>query len=131
MTLDNLVNHIWLRFIKTLNELTLHFLWKDGLCRLRHCKDGKKLAAIRQFYETPSTHLFYSKHTAVLLVFISVKVRTSFVILHFQLDLLFQVDSVVMGNRKDVHQKLLKVFGEIPAWRTIQVQDSHLFDDAV
>lgn len=66
-----------------------------------------------------------------LLVFISVKIRTSFVILHFQLCLLFQVDVVIMGNRKDVHQKLLKVFGEIPAWRTIQVQDSHLLDDAV
>ena len=26
MTLNNLVNHIWLRFIKTLNKLTLHFL---------------------------------------------------------------------------------------------------------
>lgn len=116
MTLDNLVNHIWLRFIKTLNKLTFHFLWKDGLCRLMDGKDGLNLAAIRQFYETPSTHLFYSKHTAVLLVFISVKIRTSFVILHFQPDLLFQVDVVAMGNRKDVHQKLLKVFCEIPAW---------------
>ena len=131
MTLNNLVNRIWLRFIKTLNKLTLHFLWEDGFGGFLDCQDGKNLAAILQFYETPSTHLFYSKHTAVLLVFISVKIRTSFVILHFQLYLLFQVDSVVMGNRKDVHQKLLKVFGEIPAWRTIQVQDSHLFDDAV
>lgn len=131
MTLNNLVNHVWLRFVKTLYKLSFHFLREDGLVGFRDCQDGKKLAAIRQFYETPFTHLFYSKHTAVLLVFISVKIRTSFVILHFQLDLLFQVDSVVMGNRKDVHQKLLKVFGEIPAWRTIQVQDSHLFDDAV
>ena len=89
MTLNNLVNRIWLRFIEILNELTLHFLWKDGLGGFRDCQDVKNLAAIRQFYETPSTHLFYSKHTAVLLVFISVKIRTSFVILHFQLDLLF------------------------------------------
>ena len=34
MTLNNLVNRIWLRFIKTINKLTLHFFWKDGLCRL-------------------------------------------------------------------------------------------------
>ena len=131
VTLNNLVNHVWLRLVKTLNKLSFHLLREDGLGGLRDCQDGKNLAAIRQFYETPSTHLFYSKHTAVLLVFIFVKIRTSFVILHFQLDMLFQVDVVVMGNRKDVHQKLLKVFGEIPAWRTIQVQDSHLFDDAV
>ena len=131
MTLDNLVNHIRLLFVESLNKLSFHFLREDGLGGFRDCQDVKHLAAIRQFYETPSTHLFYSKHTAVLLVFISVKIRTSFVILHFQLDLLFQVDAVVVGNRKDVHQQLLKVFGEIPAWRTIQVQDSHLFDDAV
>lgn len=131
VTLNNLVDHVWLRLVKTLYKLSFHLLREDGLGGFRDCQDGKNLAAIRQFYETPSTHLFYSKHTAVLLVFISVKIRTSFVILHFQLDLLFQVDSVVMGNRKDVHQQLLKVFGEIPAWRTIQVQDSHLFDDAV
>ena len=43
MTLNNLVNHIWLRFIKTLNKLTLHFLWKDGFCRLRHSEDGLNL----------------------------------------------------------------------------------------
>ena len=116
MTLYNLVYCKRLRFVKTLNKLSFHFLREDGLGGFRDCQDGKNLAAIRQFYETTSTHLFYSKHTAVLLVFISVKIRTSFVILHFQLDLLFQVDSVVMGNRKDVHQKLLKVFCEIPAW---------------
>ena len=40
MTLNNLVNHIWLRFIKTLNKLTIHFLWKYGLCRLRYGKDN-------------------------------------------------------------------------------------------
>lgn len=131
MTLDNLVNHIRLLFVESLYKLSFHFLREDGLGGFRDCQDGKNLASIRQFHETPSTHLFYSKHTAVLLVFISVKIRTSFVILLFQPDLLFQVDSVVMGNRKDVHQKLLKVFCEIPAWRTIQVQDSHLFDDAV
>ena len=116
VTLNNLINHIRLRLVKTLNKLSFHFLREDGLGGFRDCQDGKNLTAIRQFYETPSTHLFYSKHTAVLLVFISVKIRTSFVILHFQLDLLFQVDVVAMGNRKDVHQKLLKVFGEIPAW---------------
>lgn len=121
VTLNNLVDHVWLRLIKTLNKLSFHLFREDRLGGLRDCQDGKNLAAIRQFDETPSTHLFYSKHTAVLLVFISVKIRTSFVILHFQLDLLFQVDVVVMCNRKDVHQKLLKVFGEIPAWRTIQV----------
>lgn len=43
MTLNNLMNHIWLRFIKTLNNLTLHFLWKDGLCRLRHRENGLNL----------------------------------------------------------------------------------------
>lgn len=43
MTLNNLVNHIWLRFIKTLNKLTLHFLWEDGLCRLRDGEDGLNL----------------------------------------------------------------------------------------
>lgn len=43
MTLNNLVNRIWLRFIKTLNKLTLHFLWKDGICRLRYGKDGLNL----------------------------------------------------------------------------------------
>lgn len=31
MTLDNFMNRIWLRFIETLNKLTLHFLWKDWL----------------------------------------------------------------------------------------------------
>lgn len=116
MTLDNLVNHIRLLFVESLYKLSFLFLREDGLGGFRDCQDGKNLATIRQFDETPSTHLFYSKHTAVLLVFISVKIRTSFVILHFQLDLLFQVDVVAMGNRKDVHQKLLKVFGKIPAW---------------
>lgn len=116
MTLNNLVNHIWLLLIEILNKLSFHFFREDGLGGFLDCQDGKNLATIRQFYETPSTHLFYSKHTAVLLVFISVKIRTSLVILHFQLDLFFQVDVVAMGNRKDVHQKLLKVFGEIPAW---------------
>ena len=83
MTLNNLVRHIWLRLVKTLYKLSFHFLREDGFCGFRDCQEGKNLDAIRQFYETPSTHLFYSKHTAVLLVFISVKIRTSFVILHF------------------------------------------------
>lgn len=56
MTLNNLVSRIWLRLIKLLYKLTLHFLWEDGLGGFRDCQDGKNLAAIRQFYETPSTH---------------------------------------------------------------------------
>lgn len=43
MTLDNLVNRIWLRLIKTINKLTLHFLGENGLCRLRHSEDGLNL----------------------------------------------------------------------------------------
>lgn len=63
MTLNNLVNRIWLLLIEILNKLSFHFLREDGLGGFRDCQDGKNLAAIRQFYETPSTHLFYSKHT--------------------------------------------------------------------
>ena len=40
MTLNNLVNRIWLRFIELLYKLTLHFLWKDGLCRLGDGENG-------------------------------------------------------------------------------------------
>ena len=43
MTLNNLVSRIWLRLIELLYKLALHFLWKDELCRLRHCKDGLNL----------------------------------------------------------------------------------------
>lgn len=43
MTLDNFMNRIWLRFIKTLNKLTLHFLVENGLCRFRYGKDGLNL----------------------------------------------------------------------------------------
>ena len=31
MTLDNFMNRIWLRFIKTLNKLTFHLFREDGL----------------------------------------------------------------------------------------------------
>lgn len=46
MTLDNLINHIWLLFVKTLYKLSFHFLREDGLGGLRDCQDGKNLAAI-------------------------------------------------------------------------------------
>lgn len=48
MTINNLVNRIWLRFIKTLNKLTLHFLWKDGFGRLWDGDGSLKLATITQ-----------------------------------------------------------------------------------
>lgn len=35
MTLNNLMNHIWLRIIEILNKLTYHLLREDGLGRLR------------------------------------------------------------------------------------------------
>lgn len=56
MTLNNLVNRIWLRFIKTLNKLTLHFLWKDELCRLRYGKDGLYLCPPIQSKQTSTTN---------------------------------------------------------------------------
>lgn len=58
MTLDNLMNHIWLRFIKTLNNLKLHFLWKDGLCRLRHSEDGLNLCPPIQSKQTSASNHF-------------------------------------------------------------------------
>ena len=58
MTLNNLVNRIWLRFIKTLNKLTFHFLWKDGLCWLRHSEDGLNLCPPIQGKQTSATNLF-------------------------------------------------------------------------
>lgn len=46
MTLNNLMNHIWLRFIKTLNELTLHLLREDGLGGLWNVDGSLNLVAI-------------------------------------------------------------------------------------
>ena len=63
MTLNNIVNHIWLRFIKTLNKLTFHFLWKDGLCRLRYGKDN--LFLITSF-KSQQTLAFYKHHSLTL-----------------------------------------------------------------
>lgn len=66
MTLNNLVNRIWLRFIKTINKLTLHFFWKDGFCRLRHSEDGLNLCPPIQGKQTSaSNHL--SKHHSLTL----------------------------------------------------------------
>ncbi len=61
MTLNNLMNHIWLRFIKTLNKLTLHFQRKDGLCRLRHSEDGLNLCPPIQGKQTSASY-HLSKH---------------------------------------------------------------------
>lgn len=63
MTLNNLVNHIWLRFIKTLNKLTFHFLWKDGLCRLMDYKDGLNLITS---FKSQQTLAFYKHHSLTL-----------------------------------------------------------------
>lgn len=56
MTINNLVNRIWLRFIKTLNKLTLHFLWENGLCRLRYGKDGLNLCPPIQGKQTSASN---------------------------------------------------------------------------
>ena len=56
MTLDNFMNRIWLRFIKTLNKLTLHFLWEYGLCRLRYGKDGLNLCPPIQGKQTSASN---------------------------------------------------------------------------
>ena len=48
MTLDNFMNRIWLRFIETLNKLTLNFLWKDGLGWLWYCDGSLDFATITQ-----------------------------------------------------------------------------------
>ena len=63
MTLNNLVNRIWLRFIELLYKLTLHFLWKDGLCRLGDSKDG--LFLITSF-KSQQTLAFYKHHSLTL-----------------------------------------------------------------
>lgn len=46
MTLDNLVNHIWLRFIELLYKLTLHLLREDGLGGLWDSDGSLDFAAI-------------------------------------------------------------------------------------
>lgn len=56
MTLDNPMNRIWLRFIKTLNKLTFHFLWKNGLCRLRHSEDSLNLCPPIQSKQTSASN---------------------------------------------------------------------------
>jgi len=56
MTLDNLVNRIWLRLIKTINKLTLHFLGENGLCRLRHSEDGLNLCPPIQSKQTSASN---------------------------------------------------------------------------
>lgn len=66
MTLNNLVNHIWLRFIKTLNKLTLHFLWKDGLCRLGGGKDGLNLCPPIQSKQTSASYHLSKYHSLTL-----------------------------------------------------------------
>ena len=66
MTLNNLVNRIWLRFIEFLNELTLHFLWKDGLCRLRHSEDGLNLCPPIQGKQTSASYHFTKHHNLTL-----------------------------------------------------------------
>ena len=50
------MNRIWLRFIEILNELTLHFLWKDGLYRLRHSEDGLNPCPPIQGKQTSATN---------------------------------------------------------------------------
>ena len=43
MTLDNFMNRIWLRFIKFIHYMTLHFLVENWLYRFRYGKDGLNL----------------------------------------------------------------------------------------
>ena len=61
MTLNNLVSRIWLRLIKLLYKLTLHFLWEDGFCRLRHSEDGLNLCPPIQGKQTSASY-HLSKH---------------------------------------------------------------------
>ena len=56
MTLNNFMNRIWLRFIKTLNKLTLHFLVENGLCRLRYGKDSLNLCPPIQSKQTSASN---------------------------------------------------------------------------
>lgn len=48
MTLNKLVNHIWLRFVKTLDELTFHLFGEDGLGGLRNGDGSLDFATITQ-----------------------------------------------------------------------------------
>lgn len=66
MTLNNLVSRIWLRLIKTLNELTLHFLWEDGFCRIRHSEDGLNLCPPIQGKQTSASYHFTKHHNLTL-----------------------------------------------------------------
>ena len=56
MTINNLVNRIWLRFIKFIHYMTLHFLWGNGLCRLRYGKDGLNLRPTIQGKQTSASN---------------------------------------------------------------------------
>ena len=67
MTLNNLVNRIWLRLIKTINKLTLHFLWKDGFGRLRHSEDGLNLCPPIQSKDASASYHFYKHHILIRL----------------------------------------------------------------
>lgn len=66
MTLNNLVNHIWLRFIKTLNKLTFHFLWEDGLCRLWYGENGLNLCPPIQSKQTSASNHLSQHHILTL-----------------------------------------------------------------
>lgn len=66
MTLNNLVNHIWLRFIKTLNKLTFHFLWKNGLCRLGDGENGLNPCPPTQRKQTSASYHFTKHHNLTL-----------------------------------------------------------------
>lgn len=66
MTLNNLVNRIWLRFIKLINYMTLHFLGENGLCRLWYCEGGLNLCPPIQSKQT-STSYHLSKHHSLTL----------------------------------------------------------------
>ena len=56
MTLDNFMNRIWLRFIKFIHYMTLHFLGENGLYRLRYGKDGLNLCPPIQSKQTSASN---------------------------------------------------------------------------
>ena len=56
MTLDNFMNRIWLRFIKLIHYMTLHFLLEYGLCRLRYDEDGLNLCPPIQGKQTSASN---------------------------------------------------------------------------
>lgn len=66
MTLNNLVSRIWLRLIKLLYKLTLHFLWKDRLCRLRHSEDDLNPCPPIQGKQTSASYHFTKHHNLTL-----------------------------------------------------------------